>query len=130
MPACLRIVLASRGHILSETELRARCDCTFLGTEALKVVDAMRLMGFRNSIKQTLRFSQLGLELDAGIYPIVFVNLLPVDGVNDAHTMVVLSVDDENVMVCDPLQGERLLPRATFDTAWAMMRNLAILIRD
>jgi predicted double-glycine peptidase len=90
----------------------------------------MRLMGFRNSIKQTLRFSQLGLELDAGIYPIVFVNLLPVDGVNDAHAMVVLSVDDENVMVCDPLQGERLLPRATFDTAWAMMRNLAILIRD
>jgi hypothetical protein len=42
----------------------------------------------------------------------------------------VMSVDDEDVMVCDPLQGKRLLPRSTFDSAWAMMRNLTILIRD
>jgi ABC-type bacteriocin/lantibiotic exporter with double-glycine peptidase domain len=130
VPACLRIVLAARGYILTEADLRERCDCTFLGTEALKVVDALRSMGFKNSNKQTLRFSELVLELDTGIYPIVFVNLLPIDGVNDAHAMVVISVDDENVMVCDPLQGERLLPRSTFDTAWAMMRNLTILIRD
>ena len=102
---------------MTEADLRERCDCTFLGTEALKVVDALRSMGFKNSNKQTLRFSELVLELDTGIYPIVFVNLLPIDGVNDAHAMVVMSVDDEDVMVCDPLQGERLLPRSTFDSA-------------
>jgi ABC-type bacteriocin/lantibiotic exporter with double-glycine peptidase domain len=130
VPACLRIVLADRGYILSEADLRERCDCTFLGTEALKAVDALRSMGFKNSNKQTLRFSELVLELDLGIYPIVFVNLLPIDGVNDAHAMVVMSVDDEDIMVYDPLQGERLLPRSTFDSAWAMMRNLTILIRD
>ena len=27
------------------------------------------------------------------------------------------------VTVYDPLQGERNLPRSTFDTAWAMMHN-------
>jgi hypothetical protein len=44
--------------------------------------------------------------------------------------MVVIAIDDDFVNVYDPLQGERLLPRTTFDTAWAMMRNLAILVQD
>jgi ABC-type bacteriocin/lantibiotic exporter with double-glycine peptidase domain len=130
VPACLRMVLAAKGCVLSETELRERCDCTFLGTEALKALDALKLMGFSNSRKRTLRIAELIVELNSGLYPIVFVNLLPIDGVNDAHAMVIIEVDDNEVQVCDPLQGERLLPRSTFDTAWAMMRNLAILVQD
>jgi ABC-type bacteriocin/lantibiotic exporter with double-glycine peptidase domain len=124
------MVLASKGHILSEAELRKYCDCTFLGTEALNAVDALKLMGFSNSSKRMLRIAELIVKLNSGLYPIVFVNLLPIDGVNDAHAMVIIEVDDNEVQVCDPLQGERLLPRSTFDTAWAMMRNLAILVQD
>jgi Peptidase_C39 like family len=59
VPACLRMVLAAKGYVVSESVLRERC-----------------------------------------------------------------------VNVRDPLQGERLLPRSTFDTAWAMMRNLVILVQD
>lgn len=62
--------------------------------------------------------------------PIVFVNLLPIDGINDPHAIVVTAIDEDEVQVSDPLQGERLLPRSTFDTAWAMMRNLTILVQD
>jgi predicted double-glycine peptidase len=124
------MVLASKDYILSEVELRKYCDCTFLGTEALNAVDALKLMGFSNSSKRTLRIAELIVKLNSGPYPIVFVNLLPIDGVNDAHAMVIIDVDDDEVQVCDPLQGERLLPRSTFDTAWAMMRNLAILVQD
>lgn len=124
------MVLASKGHILSEAELRKCCDCTFLGTEALNAVDALKLMGFSNSSKRTLSIAELIVKLNSGLYPIVFVNLLPIDGVNDAHAMVIIDVDDDEVQVCDPLQGKRLLPRSTFDTAWAMMRNLAILVQD
>ena len=43
---------------------------------------------------------------------IVFLNLLPIDGVNHPHAMVVTAVDDDSVNVYDRLQGERLLPRS------------------
>jgi ABC-type bacteriocin/lantibiotic exporter with double-glycine peptidase domain len=130
VPACLRMVLAAKGYVVSESVLRERCDCTFLGTDALTAVDALRVMGFSNSSKCTLRLTELMMELNAGCYPIVFLNLLPIDGVNDPHAMVVTAVDDDSVHVYDPIQGERLLPRSTFDTAWAMMRNLVILVQD
>jgi ABC-type bacteriocin/lantibiotic exporter with double-glycine peptidase domain len=124
------MVLAAKGYVVSESELRERCDCTFLGTEALNAVTALRAMGFIDSCKCTLRFAELVVELNAGLYPVVFVNLLPVDGVNEPHAVVVISADEDEVQICDPLKGERLLPRSTFDTAWAMMRNLTILVRD
>jgi ABC-type bacteriocin/lantibiotic exporter with double-glycine peptidase domain len=130
VPACVRMVLAAKGYVVSESVLRERCDCTFLGTDALTAVDALRAMGFSNSCKCTLRLTELMMELNAGCYPIVFLNLLPIDGVNDPHAMVVTAIDDDSVNVYDPLQGERLLPRSTFDTAWAMMRNLVILVQD
>jgi ABC-type bacteriocin/lantibiotic exporter with double-glycine peptidase domain len=124
------MVLAAKGYVVSESVLRERCDCSFLGTDALTAVDALRAMRFSNSCKCTLRLTELMMELNAGCYPIVFLNLLPIDGVNDPHAMVVAAVDDDSVNVYDPLQGERLLPRSTFDTAWAMMRNLVILVQD
>jgi ABC-type bacteriocin/lantibiotic exporter with double-glycine peptidase domain len=131
VPACLRIVLAAQGQMVSESELRERCDCTFLGTEAVKAVDALRTMGFSNSNKCTLKIAELIAKLNVGLlYPIVFVNLLPIDGINDPHAIVVAAIDEDEVLVSDPLQGERLLPRSTFDTAWAMMRNLTILVQD
>lgn len=36
------MVLSSFDTEISEAELRELCDCTFLGTEALKAVDAAR----------------------------------------------------------------------------------------
>jgi ABC-type bacteriocin/lantibiotic exporter with double-glycine peptidase domain len=130
VPACLRMVLAAKGYIVSESILRERCDCTFLGTDALNAVDALRAMGFSNSSKCTMRLTELIMELSVGLYPIVFVNLLPIDGINEPHAVVVTAIDDNNVNLCDPLKGERLLPRSTFDTAWAMMKNLAILVQN
>jgi ABC-type bacteriocin/lantibiotic exporter with double-glycine peptidase domain len=87
-------------------------------------------MGFSNSNKCTLKIAELMAKLNVGLYPIVFVNLLPIDGINDPHAIVVAAIDEDEVLVSDPLQGERLLPRSTFETAWAMMRNLTILVQD
>ncbi len=124
------MVLAAQEYMVSELDLRELCDCTFLGTEALNAVDALQKMGFSNSSKCNIKATELIVELNAGLYPIVFVNLLPIDSVNNPHAMIVMAIDEDDVTVCDPLQGQRLLPRSTFDTAWAMMRNLAILVRD
>jgi ABC-type bacteriocin/lantibiotic exporter with double-glycine peptidase domain len=124
------MVLATFGIDLSEADLRQRCDCTSFGTEALKAVDALRELGFIRTAKWTFSVEELIAHVDVGLFPIVFVNLLPIDGLKVAHAMVVAQIDRKGVRVYDPLLGERVLPRSTFDAAWAMMRNLVILVQQ
>ena len=123
------MVLASFGRELSEAALRVLCDCTPFGTEALKVVDAVRQLGFPATGKHTLSLDELAAQVRRGLFPIVFVNMLPIDGITDGHALVVVRIDQTDIAVYDPLRGERHLPRATFVSAWAMMHNLTILIQ-
>jgi ABC-type bacteriocin/lantibiotic exporter with double-glycine peptidase domain len=129
VPACLRMVLASRGMQRSEVELRALCDCTPFGTEALNAVDAARQLGFAGTGKHTLSFDELDAQVRRGLYPIAFVNTLPIDGIFAGHAVVVTAIDQSRVSVYDPLHGERHFSRATFESAWAIMHHLAILVQ-
>jgi len=122
------MVLASLGRNLSEAALRALCDCTPFGTEALKAVDAVRQLGFPDTGKHTLSPDELAAQVRQGFSPIVFVNTLPIDGIRGGHAFVVVGIDQTEVAVYDPLHGERRLPRTTFASAWAMMHNLSLLI--
>jgi ABC-type bacteriocin/lantibiotic exporter with double-glycine peptidase domain len=123
------MVLASLGIQRSEAALRALCDCTPLGTEALKAVDAARQLGCSGTGKHTLSCDELEAQVRRGLYPIAFVNTLPIDGIRAGHALVVMAIDQRRVSVYDPLHGERSLPRATFESAWAMMHNLVILVQ-
>lgn len=123
------MVLGSFGLELVEAELRTLCDCTPFGTEALKAVDAVRQLGFAQTVKHTLSAHELEVQVRRGAYPIAFVNTLPIDGIKGGHAVVVVDMDQDGVLVYDPLRGERLLPHTTFDTAWAMMHNVAILVQ-
>lgn len=122
------MVLSSFSFQISEVDLHARCDCTPFGTDALKAVDAARQLGFPNTAKHTLTFDELRAFAGNRRYPIVFVNLEPIDGVRVAHAFVVLSINSKSIAVFDPLKGERLIPRQSFNTAWAMQRYLAIVV--
>ena len=130
VPACLRMVLASFGVELPESELRTRCDCTHFGTDALKTVDAARQLGFAGTAKHTLTFEELRTLVADGHHPIVFVDLRPIDGLRDIHALVVIDVSQQEVIVLDPLKGERSLPSQVFNAAWAMQHNLAIIARQ
>jgi ABC-type bacteriocin/lantibiotic exporter with double-glycine peptidase domain len=127
VPACLRTVLASFGLDVSESEVRTLCDTTIFGTAALKIVDA-RALGFTSTAKHNLTLEELTAAVDAGLYPIVFVNLDPISGKDAAHAFVVVEASASGIMVYDPLHGERTLSRETFRAAWALMRNVAILV--
>ncbi|MGF1478256.1 MAG: cysteine peptidase family C39 domain-containing protein [Cyanophyceae cyanobacterium] len=117
VPACLRTVIASFGMEMSEAELRLRCDCTPLGTEALIAVDAARQLGFSKTVKCTLTTEELKAQIDSDVHPLVFIDLLPVEGIKSSHAVVVEAIAGEPVLVIDPLSGSRLLPRSTFDAA-------------
>src|SRR5438093_247579 len=90
-PACLRMVLGSFGLDLPEAELRALCDCTpAFGTDALKVVDVARGLGFPLTGKYNLTLTELETLVSDGHFPIVFVNLGPLDGIDEQHALVVI----------------------------------------
>ena len=128
VPACLRMVLSSFGVDLSENALRTRCDCTPYGTDALMAVDAARVLGFVKTAKYTFSLEELKTVVRDGYYPIVFVDLNPLDGLDAIHAMVIVDVSEQEVVVLDPLQGERHFPVYVFTAAWARRHNLAILV--
>jgi ABC-type bacteriocin/lantibiotic exporter with double-glycine peptidase domain len=122
------MVLSHFDLSVSEAELRARCDCTIFGADAPYVVDVARQLGFDKTDIQNLSPDELQTLLDQGRYPIVYVNLLPIDGIEGADALVVLEIGDDAVTVYDPDQGERLLPIGAFFKAWELNRNLAIIV--
>lgn len=124
------MVLAGLGKDLSEAELRARCDCTVFGTEAFKAVDALKKLGFSRSQKTNLSLTELTDLLASGVYPIVYINLRPIDGIQCNHAVVVVAVTDTTCTIFDPLSAERSLPLSAFETGWQLMNRLAILVLD
>jgi ABC-type bacteriocin/lantibiotic exporter with double-glycine peptidase domain len=124
------MVLSHFNLSVSEAELRARCDCTIFGADAPLVVDVARQLGFNKTDIQNLSPDELQTILDEGRYPIVYVNLLPIDGREGAHALVALEIEDDAVAVYDPDQGERLLPLGAFFKAWELQCNLAIIVDE
>ena len=122
------MVLSSFNFDMSEAELRVRCDCTTFGTNALQAVDAARQLGFAKTAKYTLSVNELAVLVANGHNPIVLVDLRPIDSAKGTHALVVVGVSDTAVNVYDPAQGERLIPRQTFNVAWAIQRKLAIVV--
>jgi len=128
VPACLRMVLLSLGLDIPESRLRASCDSTLLGTDALKAVDAARQLGFMGSAKHTLTLDELSQLVAAGNYPIVFVSLMPLEARDDIHALVVTECRPQEILVLDPLTGARAIPLQIFSAAWGMRHNLTILV--
>ena len=122
------MVLSHFNLSVSEAELRARCDCTIFGADAPYVVDVARQLGFNKTDIQNISPDELQSLLDEGRHPIVYVNLLPIDGIEGAHALVALEIGDDAVAVYDPDQGERLLPIGAFFKAWELKLNLAIIV--
>ena len=128
VPACLRMVLGSFGVDIAESALRTRCDCAPYGTDALMAVDAARALGFIKTAKYTLSLEELQTVVKGGHHPIVFVDLNPLDGLDAIHAMVVIDVSEQEIVVMDPLQGERRFLLYVFTAAWARRHNRTLLV--
>jgi ABC-type bacteriocin/lantibiotic exporter with double-glycine peptidase domain len=125
------MVLSSLGLDLSESQLRQLADCSPFGTDAFQIVEAARTLGFRSSRKYTLgSVDDLRDLIVQGCYPIVYIDLWPIKGglSGQYHSLVVISVDPDHLIVLDPLVGETTITRLDFDAAWSQTHRLAILI--
>lgn len=123
------MALSSFGIDIAEADLRVRCDCTVFGTDALKTVDAARQLGFNGTAKHTLSLPEIENLLSRGHYPVVLVDLRPIDGIRSTHAMVVIGMTASAVNVYDPARGERVISRRSFLAAWTIQNNLAIIVQ-
>jgi len=122
-PACLRMILASFGVFKTEQELCTLCDCAAWGTDAFKLVETARSLGFRNTRKYNLTFDELKAELDRGLYPIVYVRAqLAPDAPFQAHAIVVIEIAEDEVRILDPTRGEMSFLQSDFLREWGLMR--------
>lgn len=116
---------------IPENELRQLTDCTPFGTDAFKLVEAARMLGFASTSKHTLTsVDELSRLVDGGFFPIVYVDLWPIRGglSGQYHSLVVEAVSQERVLVLDPLIGERSIPAEDFEVAWEDMHRLTIVV--
>ena len=125
------MVLGALGIDVDERQLRHLTACSPLGTDAFQLIEVARQFGFPASRKYTLAsLAELASLVEAGFFPIVYVDMWPLQGglSGQYHALVVVAVGSESVTVLDPQIGERSMPREDFQTAWAEMRFLTIVL--
>jgi ABC-type bacteriocin/lantibiotic exporter with double-glycine peptidase domain len=121
------MVLESYGHVVSEFELRQRCECDDEGTFPSKVVEAAQHYGLSGSHLANLLFDELREELARGLHPIVYL-VLSAQQSRQLHSVVVVEIAGNQVHVLDPLIGERAFSDVDFERAWTFANRSTIII--
>jgi ABC-type bacteriocin/lantibiotic exporter with double-glycine peptidase domain len=123
------MVLASLGTTKTEMELRSLTDCTFLGTEALNMVEAARKLGFFRTKKHSLSFEELREVLADGICPIVYLRVRLSSGqLPQRHAAIVEAMDDDGIHLVDPWRGRITYSFDTFKKEWSVFHGLTIIV--
>jgi ABC-type bacteriocin/lantibiotic exporter with double-glycine peptidase domain len=125
--ACLRSVLHFYDHVAEEISLREMCGTTSSGTLADDLVKCARALGFEAQ-KEYANLEMLRGHLTANRFPILYLNLLFIDGIDSVHAVIATELQDQFLRVIDPLEGERSFPLPAFESSWQMLNNLAIIV--
>jgi len=128
VPACVRMVMATWGIEIDEATLRVCCQTDWSGTAAKAVVACVGRWGLKATEVRVATLDDLRSWLDNGIFPIVYLNLFPLDALWVQHAVVVEVVTDEVIVYLDPAQGKRTAHSLAFDQAWQMQKRRAIII--
>lgn len=126
--ACLRMVMANLGIIVDEDALRACCGTDRLGTTAQAAVDCATRHGLQASVDSVATLADLNSYVDRLIYPIVYANMFPLDGLWVLHAVVVEAITHDEITFLDPMVGRRHAPTSVFEQAWQMGRRRTIII--
>lgn len=131
--ACLRMVLAGLGHVLSEADVRHRCDHTAAGLRLNRIAQGLADLPVVVRYESNWSLDDLRDVVRAGVTPIVGIDLRPVDGLFAFHSIVILDITAQRVTARDPLyqEGSRSIGLTTFDAAWNKAdRDTVIILPD
>ena len=132
--ACLRMVLASTGFEASEADIYAGCETDFDGTLPSKAAAYANQIGFNATAPRLVDINELATMMASSHrYPIVFVNLIPILGLNINHAIVIESIEptSETIIALDPAYpptGRREWKLGLFEIGWKMAHRQTILV--
>ena len=129
LPACLRMVLAANGVMVTEAQLRDLCGWSPGGAVcSTNVVAAARALGFGQSREEYgLRLHDLRDLTRAGLFPIVGIDLSTYKLIGQ-HAQVVVAVSARGVALQDPMLGQFVTRLLVFEQAWQGSDFLTILV--
>jgi ABC-type bacteriocin/lantibiotic exporter with double-glycine peptidase domain len=114
---------------IDEPSLIVLCQTDVNGTSADDLVYAANRLGFQ-ARKEYSSIKDLQKYLNEGIFPILYVNLLAIDGLAIIHALVLEAMTHSAVTVLDPWRGRRKIGLQQFKIAWEKTRNLAVLVYE
>lgn len=127
--ACLRMVLDFYGCERDEASLCGLCETDYSGTSPDAIVTAAQRLGFKAE-KQYAEIADLENYHGRGLFPILFLNLMPIDGRDMTHAVVLEAITRNSVKVLDPWQSARTIPLGNFKAGWIKSRNLMIILSE
>lgn len=126
VPACLRMVLAYHGKVLSEIDLYNCCETDVDGTFPSAAARCAQSLGFIASASRLDGISALQGLMNNSFDPvIVFVNLSPLLGINVIHAVIVERIEEFTVVIFDPAcppHGRRRWNLPLFEVGWTLAR--------
>jgi ABC-type bacteriocin/lantibiotic exporter with double-glycine peptidase domain len=124
------MVLAVRGLPLSENEIRRRCRQTVVGLTLQDVPRGLSDLPVVATVHRDWSVDDLRDEVRQSNYPIVGVDLRPIDGRFAYHAVVIVKIESDKVSVHDPEPGRgmRELKLATFLSAWKQAGREVLMI--
>ena len=122
------MLLEHHGFVVSEAELRKRCQTSELGTLVENLLNCARAFGFEAEIEY-LTVERLRELLDEAVYPITYINMFPTSHIPYTHTVIVESYEGDWVLVVDPLAEPKEIRLSDFLESWGFYDNMAVVLR-
>ena len=122
------MVLDMHGLTFSEETLSAKCGTDKFGTSANDLVQAASALGF-HAKKEYANLDDLRNCLSQNTFPILFLNLLVIDGYNSTHAVIAEQLSEKEITVIDPRLGARTIDLELFQYAWRRAKNVAVIIQ-
>ena len=120
--------MAHLGIQVDEATLRACCETDRKGTTPTATINCALSYGLQAFETSNASWPDLMHWVGQNFYPIVYINLFPLDALWGLHAVIVESITKDKVIFLDPLVGRRQAAIAAFEQAWQMNRRRMIVI--
>lgn len=123
------MILEMHGISIAEDTLGERCGTTVYGTSADDLVQAASDLGLQ-ARKEYASLDDIRNYLSKNIFPILFINLLVIDGYNSTHAVIGEQVSEKEIIIIDPRVGERTIDIELFQYSWQRAKSVAIIVQQ
>lgn len=125
MLACLRMILANMGILVSEEHLAGQMSAHDEGFDPDQVAELARRFGLESEAKQLSLETVVDL-VEKERFPIVLVDRTFIDGEFAIHAVIPIRFTRHYVIILDPLRGERRVSKGRFVKATRRVDGWAV----